>query len=112
MAKRAKNLFELVPRQKRPFEECPDGTIDVLSPKYGRGPVASVLKRFLKNTPVRMHLDDIGASVWRLCDGERNVHQIGASLQERFGERIEPVYDRLAMFLEQMRKNGLIEWRP
>jgi hypothetical protein len=110
MAKQAVNFYELVPRQKRLFEECDDGSVDILLPRYGNGAIGKVLKRFLSQKPVRVHLDDVGASVWRLCDGRRSVREIGVSLHERFGGRIEPVYDRLGMFLEQMRKGGLIEW--
>lgn len=110
MAKPVKNLYELVPVQIRPFERMDDGTVDVLLPRYGGGPVARVLKSFLSNKPVRIRLDDVGTGVWDLCDGSRSVHEIGLHLHEAFGDRIEPVYDRLALFLEQMRQQGLIAW--
>ncbi|MFQ5512536.1 MAG: PqqD family protein [Candidatus Krumholzibacteriia bacterium] len=111
MAKDVRNFYELIPRQKWRFEERGDGTVDVLMPRYGGGPVGGVLKRFLNPKPVRVQLDEVGACVWRLCDGRRSVHEIGESLHEHFGERIEPVYDRLGVFLEHMRKNGLIDWK-
>jgi hypothetical protein len=105
------NLFELVPEQIRSFEELEDGTIDVLIPRYGRGAIGRVLKKVLSDRPVRIHLDDIGTSVWRLCDGKRSVHEIGQSLHKEFGQRIEPVYDRLETFLKQMKRADIIEWK-
>ena len=111
MAKPVRNLYELVPVQKRTFDENDDGTVDVFLPRYGEGRVGRLMKRVLSNTPVRIHLDDIGTSVWRLCDGTRSVLEIGESLHEKFGSRIEPVYDRLEVYLEQMRSSGLIEWK-
>ncbi len=110
MAKQTLNFYELVPRQKRLFEERGDGTVDILLPRYGNSAINRVFKQFLNQKPVHLHLDDVGASVWRLCDGRRSVREIGATLHERFGGRIEPVYDRLGTFLEQMRKGGMIEW--
>ena len=110
MSKQARNLFELKPKQRRTFEERGDGTVDVLMPRYGENVIGRLLKKVLSNHPVRIHLDDIGTSVWRLCDGGRTVHQIGQSLHDEFGERIEPVYDRLETFLKQMMGAGLIEW--
>ena len=109
MPKPVQNLYDLRPVQAYRFEELGDGTVDVLLPRYGDNVVGKLLKKVFSNRPVRVHLDDVGASVWRLCDGERTVHQIGESLHESFGERIEPVYDRLETFLTQMQRSGLIK---
>jgi hypothetical protein len=103
------NLYELTPRRRRDFEERDDGTVDVLVPRYGGGRVGRLLRSVLNNKPVRVQLDDIGTKVWRLCDGRRTVLDIGTELQDAYGERIEPLYDRLGQFLEQMRKSGLID---
>lgn len=111
MAETVRNFYELIPHQQRPFEACPDGTVDVLLPRYGNNVVGRILKSVLSNKPVRVHLDDIGTSVWQLCDGERSVRSIGQALQHEFGDRIEPVYDRLHTFLEQMKNAGLIAWK-
>ena len=109
MAKKVQNLYALVPQQKYPFDRLDDGTIEILMPRYSDGLVGRVLKSFLNNKPVRIHLDDVGTSVWMLCDGRRSVHEIGVTLQKQFGDRIAPVYDRLGTFLQQMEKNGLID---
>ena len=105
-----RNFFELVPRQRRQFEELNDGTVDVLMPRYGENAISRVLRSVLNNRPVRVHLDDVGTTVWHLCDGRRSVEDIGRSLEGRFGERLEPLYDRLAQFIDQMQRTGLIEW--
>jgi len=109
MSEKVLNLFELRPRQARAFEELEDGTVDVLVPRYGNNAIGRLLKKVLSNRPVRVHLDDVGTCVWRLCDGERTVKQIGESLHERFGERVDPLYDRLEIFIKQMQKAGLIK---
>jgi len=110
VAKETRNLYELMPQQRRSFETLQDGTIDVLIPRYGNNPVGRVLKSIFNQRPVRVHLDDIGTRVWLLCDGSRSVQDIGRSLHDEFGERIEPVYDRLETFLNQMIRAGLIDW--
>jgi hypothetical protein len=110
MSKPVQNLFGLKPVQKRSSEDRTDGTVDVLIPRYGDNPVGRLLKKVMSERPVRIHLDDIGTSVWRLCDGSRTVHEIGESLHIQFGDRIEPVYDRLETFLKQMKKADIIEW--
>lgn len=110
MTQQVQNLYDLVPAKRRRFRDLSDGTVEVYLPRYGEGWVGRVLSRMLSNQPVRVHLDDIGARVWHLCDGTRNVHQIGKSLRKELGERIEPVYDRLETFIKQMKKAGMIDF--
>lgn len=109
MAERQMNLYELRPKRMRSFEELDDGTIDVLIPRYGNNFVGRVLKKVLNERPVRVRLDDVGTSVWRLCDGDRTVLEIGRTMRSRHGDGIEPVFDRLETFLKQMQRAGLIE---
>ena len=109
MTKRQSNLYELRPKRKGPFEELKDGTVEVLLPRYGNSPIGRVLKKVLNERPVRVHLDDIGTSVWRLCNGDHTVLEIGQTLHSRYGNSIEPVFDRLETFLKQMHRAGLIE---
>lgn len=104
------NLYDLVPSKRRRYRELADGTVEVYMPRYGEGRVGRILAWMLSDRPVRIHLDEIGARVWHLCDGSRNVHEIGRSLHAELGERIEPVYDRLETFIKQMKKAGLIDF--
>jgi hypothetical protein len=110
MDKDVRNLYEMIPRRRREFRELGDGTVEILMPRYGENAFARVLKTVLNNKPVRVQLDDVGACVWRLCDGKRTVLDIGEALHEEYGDRIEPLYDRLHQFLEQMRRSEMIEW--
>jgi hypothetical protein len=106
------NLYDLVPARTCDHRERDDGTVDVVMPRYGGGALGRFLGGFVRNRSVHVHLDDIGTGVWRLCDGRHTVHEIGESLHRQFGERIDPVYDRLELFLRQMKKSGMIEFRP
>jgi hypothetical protein len=67
------------------------------------------LQRRLKKPCFQLHLDRIGSAVWLACDGESTVGDIGKRLKERFGDEIEPLWDRLAIFMRQMRSGRLIE---
>ena len=59
---------------------------------------------------VRVHLDGPGSCVWRHCDGTHTVERIGDLLRERFGDRVEPVEERLPELLRQMYRAGLVTW--
>ena len=69
------------------------------------------LQRRLSKPFYQLHLDKIGSTVWLACDGESTVGDIGKRLKDRFGDEIEPLWDRLALFIRQMRSGKLIDLR-
>ncbi|AEH25349.1 PqqD family protein [Pyrococcus yayanosii] len=69
------------------------------------------LARMLHGDYRRLELDEVGAYVWQLCDGRRNVEEIGRKLREKFGDEVEPLYERLVTFLLQLAKRGLITFK-
>ncbi|MGB9779592.1 PqqD family protein [Caldanaerobacter sp.] len=71
--------------------------------------IEKVARLFVKKPRVTtLELDDIGTAVWELIDGEKNVYEIGQELKERFGEKVEPLYERLSLFLGYLNKRGWI----
>lgn len=84
-----------------------DGKVSVQIPRF-RSRLMAWYQRRLKRPHLELQLDEIGSAVWLACDGQRNVAQIGDSLRQRFGERVEPVWDRLALFVQHMCKGELI----
>ncbi len=58
----------------------------------------------------RVELDEYGVFVWELCDGSRTVKEIGKKLKERFGDSVEPLYERLVTFLLELYKRNLISF--
>lgn len=57
-----------------------------------------------------IHLDDFGSFVWALIDGESNITAIGEKVKERFGEKVEPLYPRLAKFFQILQSYGFVDW--
>ncbi|MCD6524372.1 MAG: PqqD family protein [Thermococcus sp.] len=69
------------------------------------------LARRLHGDYRRIELDEIGAYTWELCDGRRTVREIGKALRARFGEEVEPLYERLVTFLFELAKRYLVEFK-
>jgi hypothetical protein len=111
MTERGPNLLDLVPERKRDFRNEANGRVTVLVPRFGDGRVGEFVQGLLRRPPVSLRLDEVGTAVWMLCDGRRSVYEIGGRLKEKFGDRIDPVYERLGDFLRQMRRAGIIDWR-
>ncbi|OQX83505.1 MAG: hypothetical protein B6D63_06110 [Candidatus Latescibacteria bacterium 4484_7] len=64
----------------------------------------------LKTSFLKIKLDEIGSSVWMLCDGEKNIKEIGEILRERFHEKIEPCYERLNLFFKQLEEVKFVQF--
>lgn len=86
------------------------GGVTVLKPRFRSGWARKLLGRW-SLPPYRIHLDDVGSFIWRHCDGEHTVEQIGAELDAGFGERVQPVDERLTRFLHQLLQGGMIGWK-
>ena len=107
------NLLGLAPRRVAEWEET-DGTLVLLRPEPSSAGLRGVLDRFFhKMSASRIRLDEVGAFVWLNFDGERTVGEVGELMREEFGEKVEPVEERLGHFVWVMRKEGFLmypEW--
>ncbi len=98
----ALNLLELVPKRTRNFDVDENGSVTVMMPRFEHD---WMMRRFVprwKNPYVHTRLDDVGSFVWLQCDGETPVETIAERMREHFGEAVEPVHDRLKVFLQQL----------
>lgn len=59
----------------------------------------------------KLHLDDYGSAVWKLCDGKTTVREIADVLSEQFGDAVDPLYPRLAEFLRILERNEFIDFK-
>ena len=57
-------------------------------------------KLFKKPKISYVHLDELGSFVWPLIDGEKTVLEIGQSVEAEFGEKANPLYERLIKYFE------------
>lgn len=56
----------------------------------------------------QIHLDETGSFIIPLLDGKRCVNDIAVLVKERFGEKAEPLYNRLVTYLRTLEQYGLI----
>ena len=105
------NLLTLVPEKNTRWEENENGKISLLKPRFKTKWLQQKLSKWMKHPDYKIHLDDVGSFVWKNIDGIQTVEQIGEKLREEFGEKVEPVYDRLGQFLGILDRNQFIKLR-
>ena len=106
----AKNLLDMVPVQLRKWEEADEGKVRILVPRFGNHWLGRQILSSMRNPHYYVNLDDYGSFVWRFIDGRHTVYSIGIILREQFDEAVEPVFDRLGAFLQQLARGKFIRW--
>lgn len=108
---RETNLLDLIPVQNIRSRQKEEGFYVLLKPKFTHPLLVKHLLPRLKNPYFKIKLDEIGSFIWNLCDGKNTVKDIGNLLRKRFGERIEPLHDRVGLFFQNLEKNKFITFR-
>lgn len=103
------NLLDYIPKHKVNWEKNNDERIVLLVPKFQKPVLVKYVLPRLKHPNMRVTLDDFGSFVWKHIDGVKTVHQIGAALYDHFGENVEPVFERLGMFIRQLNRMNCLE---
>ncbi len=92
------------------FEE--DGRCVLLRPRLRSTRLARWVERFGGDPHYRIRLDEVGSLVWQACDGRTSLAQIAHRMRDRFGDRVEPVDQRLAQFVQSLLKGRMIALEP
>ncbi|MBN2354964.1 PqqD family protein [candidate division KSB1 bacterium] len=104
----AENLLDFTPQPAVPWETQENGLIALKWPRVGNKYLQTLLLPRLKHPYMLIHLDGYGTSVWRQMDGRKTVGEIGASLREEFGDSVEPVFERLGLFINLLARRKFI----
>ena len=105
----APNVLEMIPTYNAAFVE-ENGRVIVVLPKTRNRLIA----RLFPNAEPRrfkLHLDEFGTFVWRRMDGRKPVFDIAQELRRQYGDQIEPVYERLGLFINMLAQRRLITLR-
>jgi len=108
MEKKNNNLLDLVPIRHVKWVEGEKGEITLQMPRFQNKLLLKFIRQFQIKETCQIHLDEFGSYVWKQCDGNQCVYDIGLKLKDTFGEHVEPVFDRLGLFIKMLIKNHLI----
>jgi len=96
------NYLELTPHHLYDHVIEENGKVSVLIPRFTNKVLVKTLSPMLKSPFVKTKFDEFGSQVWLEIDGKKKVLDISTNLKQKFGERIEPVEERLTKFLTQL----------
>lgn len=106
------NYLDFIPNHCTSLRYTVDEQGNVTLFQENKGVFHFLAQKMLKKPKVsQIHLDEMGNFVWPLIDGTRTVYEIAQLVKEEFGEKAEPLYDRLLQYIQNLENYGFIEVR-
>ncbi len=107
----SKNYLENVPQKAVQNFSCDEKGLVTLEIE-NKGIANKIAQTFFKRPKVSfIHLDEHGSFVWNLIDGKKDIIEIGKDVKEHFGEKAEPLYERLAKFFKILESYKFIKFK-
>lgn len=74
--------------------------------------VEKIARKIFKKPPVTdIELDDMGSDVWKFIDGKNNISDIIEKLREKYGEKCEPISERLILYIRYLNRRNWIKFK-
>ncbi len=105
------NLLELIPAKNIEWKKTEEGLICLLKPKFQIPILKKHILPRLKHPHYTISLDKIGSLFWESCDGVRTVEEIAQRMKNILGNEVEPLYERITLFLQSLEKNKFIRFK-
>jgi len=106
-----KNFLEKKPIPKTGLNWTKDENNVVTLEIENKGVMNRIAQKLFKKPEISyIHLDETGSFLWPLLDGEKDILKLGEYVDEHFGEKAHPLYERLAKYFQILESYGFIEW--
>jgi hypothetical protein len=105
------NYLEVTPIRTVKEETDEEKLVTVLIPKVTSRLGKKYFEPMLKSPFIKLKLDEIGSASWLAIDGQKKVGIIAAELVNKFGDKINPVEERLTKFLTTLYEQRLITFQ-
>ncbi len=57
-----------------------------------------------------IHLDEFGNFIWSIIDGKSNIIELGKKVEQQFGDKAQPLYERLSQYIKTLENCGFIKF--
>lgn len=107
----SENYLEKKPICKDGLNWSKDENGNVTLEMENKGVANRIMQKLIKKPKTSyIHLDEMGSFIWPLMDGEKDIFEIGKYVEEHFGEKANPLYERLSQYFKTLEKYNFISW--
>lgn len=110
MKKESANYLEFIPVPKGDINfDIIDGNVTIYQENKG---LFNFIAQKIWHKPriSQIHLDEMGNFIWPLMDGKRDILAISALIKEEFGDKAEPLYNRVVQYFKTLVSYGFVEF--
>ncbi len=108
--KNAENFLEKVPVRNEGLRWSVENEVVTIEID-NKGVFNKIAQKLLKKPKISyIHLDEMGSFIWPILDGEMNLIEIGRLVEEGFGEKANPLYERLSQYFKILESYGFVKW--
>lgn len=106
------NYLEKVPVRNNDINFSSDENGIVTLEIENKGVFNKLAQKLLKKPKISyVHLDETGSFIWPLIDGEKSIFELGKCVEEKFKDRANPLYERLAKYFQILESYNFISWK-
>jgi len=85
-----------------------DDIVTLFIPKFENKFFVKFVMPRLKSPTINLKLDELGSAAWLSVDGKKSVGDIASELVLKFGDKIQPVEERLTKFFTELYMQQLL----
>lgn len=108
---RSTNSMDLIPVRIAMHELSADMLVTLVIPKFKNEKFANWFIPKSRSKYFQIHLDEIGSALWLEIDGERNIADLGKTLEEKFGKRVHPTEETVTKFMSSLYNNRYVTFK-
>lgn len=78
--------------------------------KENKGVLNRLFQKILNKPKItQIHLDEMGSFIWPCLDGKTDILTLGEKVGAHFGDKAEPLYERLIKYIKILESYGFVE---
>ncbi|MBE7012254.1 MAG: PqqD family protein [Ruminococcaceae bacterium] len=109
--KKTENYLEKKPKRAECINWTKEDNGEVVLEVENKGIANKIAQLILRKPKISyIHLDEMGSFIWPLLDGKTNIIAIGEKVEEHFGDKANPLYERLAKYIKTLYSYEFIEF--
>lgn len=108
----SENYLEKIPMRRPDIEWSSeeDGAVTLMI--ENRGVMNRLAQKLFKKPEIsQIHMEEIGSFLWPHLNGEKDIIALGELVSEQFGEKAEPLYERLVKYFQILESYNFIIWK-
>ncbi len=111
MKKQKENFLDKIPYRNENIKWSEDSDGIVTLEIENKGVFNTIAQKLFKKPRISyVHLEEIGSFIWKRIDGTKTVAALADELKAEFGDKAEPLYERISKYIQILNSYSFINF--